>query len=298
MKDELKYRRSAIVSAKGLGDALLTMTLAYNLHKKGHEVHFYSDVLSLMADYFPFVAVHPFASYTLDAKEILQRYDFCVFADGLLAIEDDSTAASRLFVLNRDQQNRSIHYIHSFCQQMQDHGGLDVAIETMDNGLTLPAKYSFRKYAKRIILHPTSSRLSKNWPMPKFIKLAQLLRASGYQPVFILTDSEKDYQQMLEPHAIEFVSLALNELVPYLYESGAIVANDSGPGHLAAFTGIPTLSIFPKKSRSSMWRPVGDNVSLIWPRFRLPGSRGSRYWQRFLSVRQVHRALMARLRDQ
>lgn len=295
----LEMSKIAIVSARGLGDALLTMTIAYNLHLKGYQVDFYSDVLSSMAGYFPDVRVLSFSEEETNWEALTKQYEFSAFADGMVCPSLVESAASRLFILNRDKQSRKVCYVESFAQQLRSYFSLDFEIVTMNNGLTMPAGFEFRKYSRRVILHPTSSNEKKDWPMEKFIALAQRLIRSGLEPVFILTEAEVSYQSLAKENGISFVCLSLKRLVPYLCESGAIVANDSGPGHLGAFTGISVISIFPKKSRTLMWSPVGENVTLVWPRLRLPGSNGNRYWKRLLSVSGVYRNVMrvVRTRD-
>jgi heptosyltransferase-3 len=281
----------AIVSAKGLGDALLTMTIAYNFHLKGYKVDFYSNVLSSMAEYFPSVNVLPFSEDETDWEEVTKKYEFCIFADGMVCPRLVESAVSRLFILNRDKQSRKVHYIESFSSQLKNHLSLDVEIVTMANGLVVSDLFVFRRHRTRIILHPTSSGPHKNWPMDKYVRLADKLRRDGFDPVFILTPLEEAYIQMVEQSGLKYVSLSLKDLVPYLYESGAMVANDSGPGHLGAISGIPLVSLFPKESRTVMWGPVGARVQVTTPPFRLPGRNGSRFWKHLLSVNRVCRIL-------
>ncbi len=289
-----KISRVSFVSARGLGDALLTMTLAYRLQQKGTEVEFYSDVLYGMRAYFPDVQVFPFLNHSSSVTEVLEQCDYCIFADGMISPNMEIPEGLQHFILDRKIQSRRVGYVESFAQQLSQVA-MDLTGGCWENGLQLPAQYQRKRYARRIVLHPTSSDLDKDWPMPKFVKLGQRLIRAGYEPVFILTDKEKSYQEAATAGGIEYVCLSLEELVPYLYESGAMVANDSGPGHLGAFAGLPVISMFPKFSRSVMWRPVGPNVTVVVPPFRLIGKRGSCHWKLILGVSRVYRTLMAAL---
>ena len=43
-----------------------------------------------------------------------------------------------------------------------------------DNGIVVPEGLGWRKYANRVVIHPTSVEESKNWFPQRFIKLQAL----------------------------------------------------------------------------------------------------------------------------
>jgi len=283
-------KKVAVVSARGLGDALLTMTLAHNLVSDGRSVVFYSSVLSGLGDYFPEVEVLPFVENAQNIAQIVEQNAVCIFADRMICAAGTVALKEHVFILDRKVQSREVPYAESFAQQLRTFG-LNVPLRTWRNGLKVPRNYGLREFPSRVVLHPTSTNIKKDWPMGKFIRLAQRLIESGLQPVFILTKGETTYQEAAKASGIPYVCLSLQELVPFLYESGGMVANDSGPGHLAAFTGIPVISIFSKAAKSRMWVPSGPNITVVVPPVRLWGKSGSRFWKSLLSVRRVERAL-------
>ena len=50
----------------------------------------------------------------------------------------------------------------------------------------------------------------------------------------------------------------------------AVVANDTGPGHLAAVSGARTVSIY-GPTAEERWSPIGKNLTLLWPDHNWPG---------------------------
>ena len=77
-------------------------------------------------------------------------------------------------------------------------------------------------------------------------------------------------ESILDPirHALpdaQFVpTLGLPEFAGLLNSAHVFIGNDSGPSHLAAAVGTPTVAIFgPTDPRT--WGPVGENVRIIAP---------------------------------
>ena len=51
-------------------------------------------------------------------------------------------------------------------------------------------------------------------------------------------------------------------LLDCLTGASAFVGNDSGPGHLAAFLGLPTVSLF-GPTDPARWKPLGPRVTVL-----------------------------------
>ena len=79
------------------------------------------------------------------------------------------------------------------------------------------------------------------------------------------------------------------------YESGAVIANDSGNGHLASFLGVPVVTIYRKRNPKFHWRPDWASATVVCPRLTLPGFRGD-IWKPFVGVSDVIAAQMC-IRD-
>jgi heptosyltransferase-2 len=81
------------------------------------------------------------------------------------------------------------------------------------------------------------------WPLERYLNLVQRLREAGHR-VRVACDREQlDWwtnageTQVASPHTVE-------ELFGVIDGAGLFIGNDSGPGHLAAFCGVPTFTIF------------------------------------------------------
>ena len=116
---------------------------------------------------------------------------------------------------------------------------------------TLPAP---RATGGPIVIHPFSGSKKKNWPVASFMQVAQRLRAKGQQVQFICGPEEG------LPGARRFTDLA--ELIPYLATARAYLGNDSGPTHIAAALGVPTLALF-LTTNPKVWAPRGPRVRVM-----------------------------------
>ncbi len=151
-----------------------------------------------------------------------------------------------------------------------------------------------RKYEKRVLIHPESTREDKNWLRSKFLKLAKKLEKRGFEPVFILSPEERKH--WTEANAPLFPTL--EELATTVYESGFLIGNDSGPAHLASYYAIPHIIICQGRQMplwSSGWYPP----RIIRPHALVPNIKGMRLrekkWPFFIGVNRVLREFMENL---
>jgi hypothetical protein len=172
--------------------------------------------------------------------------------------------------------------LYAFCKRK-------FPVTTKSNGITPPAYLRFRKEARRVLIHPTSSRPNKNWDKEKFITLASALKARGYRPEWLLSEKERKEWDAASFPAPLFDSL--NTLAHYIYESGFLIGNDSGPGHLSSCLNIPTMTLFCNKKASLFWRPGWGQVTTLCPNPWVPNLKGIRlrdkFWQKWISVERV-----------
>jgi ADP-heptose:LPS heptosyltransferase len=121
---------------------------------------------------------------------------------------------------------------------------------------------------------PGSREMRKNWPLERFIAAAVALAQKGYVPVFLIGPQERDWlatlraavPQALFPEA-EPVDLTLGiSRLEFAIALGrrlaAVVANDSGVGHLMAAIGTPLVSLF-GPSDARRWAPFGEYVIIV-----------------------------------
>lgn len=179
--------------------------------------------------------------------------------------------------------------LHAFCRDQ-----LQLPLAAKNNGIAIPPSVRPRCFPNRVIIHPTSSRAGKNWPASKYLALADRLEEEGYQPVFILTEQERAGWPDLRRAAPLFPSLDL--LAAYVAESGYMIGNDSGIGHLASCLGLSTVTICRNLLTARFWRPSWAPGAVITPPAWIPNIKGlrlrDRHWQKGISVRRVVNAFL------
>jgi ADP-heptose:LPS heptosyltransferase len=100
------------------------------------------------------------------------------------------------------------------------------------------------------VLVPSSVHTDKRWPIERFAALADKISSQfGLSVIATGTASEKDIVESLEslagvPVANFAGQTSLAELIALLRAARLVVSNDTGPGHIAAALGTPTVLIF------------------------------------------------------
>jgi len=190
-------------------------------------------------------------------------------------------------VLSRFKPKHSmVANVTAFCREM-----MKLKQVTKSNGLVPPADLTYQKYKNRVIIHPDSTNLAKNWLPTQFMKLAWYLKREGWFPAFTVSPEEypKWESTVGKDFAMPFFN-SLSDLASYIYESGIMIGNDSGIGHLASNLGIPTITIRSKRDPYYRWRPGWHINKVVIPLVSVKIA-GKYYWRRSLPVRRVIAAL-------
>jgi ADP-heptose:LPS heptosyltransferase len=107
----------------------------------------------------------------------------------------------------------------------------------------------------RVALHPGATDPRRRWPVDRFAAVAAALAGEDQEVVVVGDASEVDLAAEVVRRAQEHGAppdricsragqQSVSELVTLLAGSALLVANDSGPRHLAAALGTPTASIY------------------------------------------------------
>lgn len=114
-------------------------------------------------------------------------------------------------------------------------------------GLDLPDRQSIviprQKTGNAILLHTGAGQAIRVWPLERYQRLVQGLREKKYQVLVACDPEQRDWWLTVGETAVT-TPRTVNELLALIDQAGAFVGNDSGPGHLAAFCGVPTFSLF------------------------------------------------------
>lgn len=303
-------QRAGVFFHNGLGDGVNCLVLSNNLHLNGWKVETYQDMIGSMKNWFPHLDVRSYPSIE-ELPRILHSFDwfFVVHNDTDDFVRKLIQEGKRRFpdklkviylypsknIINEpyyadcltDPTLSIAENMRLFCERI-----LHLPKITRSNGFIPPEGLSHRKFLKKVAIHPTSARVTRNWPKEKFIKLAAFLKNEGYEPVFIPGVKEKGEWEGLGFEIPVFSSLDL--LARFLYESGFLIGNDSGLGHLASAMGIPTLTLCRRKTWANMWAPSFHKGIVVAPSSWIPNIRGfrlrDRHWKKFISVGMARRA--------
>ena len=120
-----------------------------------------------------------------------------------------------------------------------------------------------------VVVHPGSGSVSKCWPRDDFAHVIEMLRKEEPEVRVILGEVEletwprdlvKDWTRRFGAEHID----DLDQLWSILAQARLYVGNDSGPTHLAAQLGLPTLALF-GPTQPHLWAPTGPAVQVLAP---------------------------------
>jgi heptosyltransferase-2 len=121
-----------------------------------------------------------------------------------------------------------------------------------------------------IAVHPWTSHPSKAWPLESFSKVIEQLATFG-RPILIIggpesSDSMSRWEPTLSVNVVDLVGRLPLRLLPALLRGCALlISNDSGPVHVAAAVGIPTVVVAPQEHARLLrrWCPSGQGHLLL-----------------------------------
>lgn len=303
-------KKVAVVCGLGIGDALIMMIASHHFQKAGYEVTTFSRHL---ASFGPWLGQFSFANLPEvdDFEKFFSAFDIIILqnenshrAKKLVELKSKGRIKSLINFYNnyRPQKHPPLDPLHDFAfdeSQPMAEGVikalkklLPLSTITKEMGMTAPPGLVYKRYPKRIVIHPTSSLPRKNWRPKKFVALARKLMMRGYQPVFAVSKGERPDWLFAQEEGFDVpLLLNLSDLAKLLYESGYFIGNDSGPGHLASYLQIPPLILASVTQSISHWRPGWLEGKIVFPPSWTPNIKGLRLrdngWQFFLSVQRV-----------
>jgi ADP-heptose:LPS heptosyltransferase len=126
--------------------------------------------------------------------------------------------------------------------------------------LISPTKYN-------LILHPKSQGSAREWGLPNFIKLVYLLDKTRFNIFISGTAGERALLDPLFAAVGDDVTditglMNLNEFISFINECDGLVANSTGPLHIAAALGKDALGIYPpiRPMHPGRWAPLGTKA--------------------------------------
>ena len=115
--------------------------------------------------------------------------------------------------------------------------------------------------APEVVIHLGSGSPAKCWPVANFHVLASALQKKGWHTALLCGPVERA-RQLAVGDLRTLYPPDLRSLAGLLAKAALFIGNDSGPGHLAAAVGTPTLTLFgPTDPR--LWAPRGKCSQIL-----------------------------------
>jgi len=114
-------------------------------------------------------------------------------------------------------------------------------------GLELPSRHQLpvppQNHEKTVLLHSGARLPARIWPLENWRKLALHLRQRNYT-VHVVCDADQENWWKQNGESGVANPRTVTALLSIIDRAGILVGNCSGPGHLAAISGVPTFTIY------------------------------------------------------
>lgn len=120
-----------------------------------------------------------------------------------------------------------------------------------------------------ILLHPKSNGSGVEYPIEKYIELAEILAQKGYRIYFTGTEKEGAlfrHQIPSHPHIKDATGLwDLKSFISVISKSKALIACSTGPYHIAGLTGIKAIGLFAQRKpiHPGRWAALGRQAQAL-----------------------------------
>ncbi|MFA5363453.1 MAG: glycosyltransferase family 9 protein, partial [Candidatus Omnitrophota bacterium] len=123
-----------------------------------------------------------------------------------------------------------------------------------------------------LAVHPSSSCISRRWPLECFAEAANRLAEKYSFSVLIIADTPhieiaKELAGKLRCRVIDASGrTTVSRMAGLLKRCRLFISNDSGPVHVAAALGVPVISLFGRNQKGLSplrWGPVGENCIFL-----------------------------------
>ncbi len=127
-----------------------------------------------------------------------------------------------------------------------------------------------KKDKYNLILHPKSQGSAREWGLPNFITLINSLDAERYNILISGTKKERILLQPLFDDVADKVTdttglMNLQEFIAFIANCDGLVANSTGPLHIAATLGKNAFGIYPpiRPMHPGRWKPLGSKTKVF-----------------------------------
>ena len=159
------------------------------------------------------------------------------------------------------------HTIERQAEQLKIAGITDVPAASIDWMVADVSRFHLRRPYVLFVPGGAPHRPEKRWPEIYYAALAKLLVERGITPVLIGAIAESEALAKIAAACPQALNLAgatnLFDIAELARAAEGAVGNDTGPMHLIAIAGSPTLVLFSGASEPSLCAPRGQGVTVI-----------------------------------
>ena len=302
-------KKYCIIPCPGLGDGLVALTLSYNLYLNNYQATTYHNTLIDLKQWFPHFVIKPFQNIMRaeNIEEYLNSYTKIFFfhddESPILPIlkKINQANANKVYMLkpNYAIKKKTSSFIYDsffksnitipeniafFCKKI-----LRFSKTSISNGIKYPSSSPNNK--DRFILHITASKKSREFPLRKYLKIIKFLQLKKFKPIIVMTNAEKKRFDFTSPSLPIKTFNNLNDLSHYIYNSGYMIGNDSGIGHLSASLNLKCIIFFRSYRACFFCKPAWSIIETIYPNKFIPNFHKLRirdkYWKSFIRTKAI-----------
>lgn len=187
------------------------------------------------------------------------------FLDSTINANLERLAPASVWTIDpRPQPDATTHITHQWAAQLISQSPAPANTAVPSTKPRHAASTANHQVERDVLIHLGSGHPAKCWPRPSYATIAAALRSAGLtvQPAIGPVEQERwtptDHAHAAAVgHPVTASDAAT--LIDQITASRLVIGNDSGPTHLAAWLGVPTLTLF-GPTRASTWRPLGPSV--------------------------------------
>ena len=150
-------------------------------------------------------------------------------------------------------------------EQLAPQPAMRAAVEQILRSVSTRGIGTGRSHDGDVVIHPGSGSPAKCWPFKRFVELIERLKRNRRDVRVLLGEVELERLSDVEIKSLEGLASVRRpasylELYNELRSAAEMIGNDSGPAHLGAIVGVPTLALFGPASDPAVWKPLGPRV--------------------------------------
>jgi ADP-heptose:LPS heptosyltransferase len=160
-----------------------------------------------------------------------------------------------------------MHTAERQAEQLAMAGIAAVPAPSLDWVAADAARYGLPERYALLVAGGSAHRPDKRWPAGRFAQLARRLADRGVTPVLIGTAAEGEVNAMIATFCATARDLTgetgFADIVALARGAAGAVGNDTGPMHLIAAAGAPSLVLFSQASNPDLCAPHGAAVTIV-----------------------------------